>query len=257
MKYIFIILSGLYTFGLLAQEVEDASKLNSFQIDFGVNQVKEENLHPKVHTGVLYGLSYEQTKQSRQISNFKIGVRYSRLKTKFEELSATANIQLSGKYNFVVETIKRERLNYFTGPEIELHYNLSYYPNWDESHLYWGSCLNIGVKNKLNYTINDKQSLVLDLSLSFFSVFSRPVLDRQYKIDDISFGGIIKDLHSKLEGGTINKSFSTFFQTEYQFHTSEKITQAICYSYDYRRLKSKDGRSFQNSIHVIGFKIYF
>jgi len=95
------------------------------------------------------------------------------------------------------------------------------------------------------------------LDISLISVFSRPELDRQYKIDDISFGGIIENMHSNLEAGTINKSFSVAFQTEYQFHTSEKITQAICYSYDYRRLKSNKGNPFQGSLHQIGLKIYF
>ncbi len=192
-----------------------------------------------------------------RISNYKIGVVYSRLKTKFEDLSASANIQLSGKYNFLFETIIGDRFTYFIGPEIELHSNLSYYPNWDESRLYWGSFQNLGVKNKLSYAINERQSFVIDLSLSIYSLFSRPQMNRQYKIDDISLGGIVANMYSNLEGGTINKSISSTFQTEYQFHISEKITQAICYSFNYRRLKSKDGSPFQNSIHNIGFKLYF
>ena len=136
-------------------------------------------------------------------------------------------------------------------------YNLSFYPNWDESHLYWGSSFNIGIGNKLNYQINDKQTLVIDLDISLFSVFSRPELDRQYKIDDISFGGIIKNIHSNLETGTMNKSVLATFQSEYQFRISKKITQAICYSYNYERLKSDEGLPFQGSLHQIGLKIYF
>lgn len=257
MKYIFTILLALYTFSLGAQEVPAAGNSNSFQLDFGVNQLKDENLHTKVHTGILYGLTYEYSKQSQNISNFSIGLRYSRLKTNYEELSASANIQLFGDYNYLFGTVKRKRFSYFLGPEIKLNYNLSFYPNWDESHLYWACCIEIGVRNKLSFQINEHQSLVMDLSLSLFSVLSRPELDRQYKIDDISFGGIIQNMHSNLQGGTINKSFFVSIQTEYQFHISEKITQAICYSYDYRRVKGNEGNPFQSSRHQIGLKIYF
>ena len=257
MKYIITLLLTLYALSLGAQEVEELTKFNSFQLDFGLNQLKEANLHPKVHSGLLYGLTYEHTRQRYHISNYKIGLRYSRLKTKFEQLSASANVQLFGNYNFLFEIIKKNRLTYFVGPEINLTYNLSLYPNWDESHLYWCSSLDLGIKNKLNLQINDKQTLAIDLGFSIFSVFSRPELDRQYKIDDISLGGIVSAMNNNMEVGTINKSLSVIFQAEYQFHTSEKITQAICYSYNYRRIKSNGGRPFQNSIHNIGFKIYF
>lgn len=241
MKQIFIILFALFIGRLGAQEIPEVSKLSSFQLDFGVNKLKEENQHPKVHTGLLYGLIYGHTRQTQNISKYSIGLRFSRLKTKYEELAASANIQLFGNYDYLFETVKKGKLTYFIGPEVNLHYNLSFYPNWDESHLYWGSCLILGVSNKLSYQMSDIQTLVFDLGLSLFSVFSRPVLNRQYKIDDISFGGIIENMHSNLETGTIDKSFLVAFQTEYQFHTSEKITQAICYSYDYKRLKSNEG----------------
>ncbi|MBU3927639.1 MAG: hypothetical protein KKB74_07515, partial [Bacteroidetes bacterium] len=254
MKHIFILLFALFTCSIGAQEIPDIIKLSSFQLNFGVNKLKDENLHAKVHTGILYGLIYEHTKQTKNISNFGIGLIYSRLKTKYEELSASANIQLFGNYDYLFETVKKGKLTYFIGPEVKLHYNLSFYPNWDESHLYWGSWLNLGVRNNLSYQMGDKQTLVFDMGLSLFSVFSRPKLDRQYKIDDVSIIGIAENTHSNLEAGTINKSLLVVFQTEYQFHTCEKITQAICYSYDYKRLKSNEGNPLQGSLHQIGYK---
>ncbi|MCF8379080.1 MAG: hypothetical protein K9H49_05845 [Bacteroidales bacterium] len=257
MKHVFIVLFALFTSSLGAQGVPDVIKLNSFQLDGGVNKLKEENLHTKVHTGLLYGLVYEHTRQTKNISNFGIGLRFSRLKTKYEELSASANIQLFGKYGYLFESVKSSRVAYNIGPGIKLHYNLSYYPNWDESHLYWGSSLNFGISNKFKYQVNNNQTLAFDLYFSLFSILSRPERDRQYKIDNISVLGILKNLNSNLEAGTVNKSFQTTFRAEYLFHTSENITQAICYSYDYSRLKENEGNPFQGSLHQLGLKIYF
>lgn len=257
MKHLYTVILTICSFSLWAQDTFEIKSSNRFQLDIGMIQIKEENLHPKVHKGLLYVLQYEHARQKRNISTFTITLGYSRLKTKYEDLSATANIQLSGNYSYLFEAVKGKDLKYTIGPALLLYYNLSYYPNWDDSHLYWGNSLDLGIKNNLHYRINDKQSLVVDLELSLFSVFSRPGLNRQYKIDDISFSGVIKNLHSNLEGGTINKSLLFCLQAEYQFHISNKTTQAICYSYDYRRFKSSVGLPFQNSLHKTGLKIYF
>ena len=257
MKTILSLLLIFFTFVLKAQENTNVNKSNGVQLDFGLIQIKEENLHPKAHHGLLYRLQYEHSRQKINISNFHIGLGFSRLKTKYEELSATANAQLQGDYQYLFKIRNTNKLTYHLGPEIKLTYNLSFFPNWDESHLYWASSLDLGIRNKSSYHINARQSLEMDLGISLFSVFSRPELERQYKIDDISLAAILGSMNSNPEGGTMNKSFILSFQAEYQFHTSESIKQAICYSYGYNRVKSNDGFPFQENLHKLGFKIYF
>ena len=257
MKIIFTLLFAIICFNLGAQEDKTSNISRSFQFDMGMKQIKEENIHPKVHHGLLYTLKYEHAKQSRNISAYTIGLGYSRLKTKYEDLSASANLLLQCDYHYLFEIKNKNKYTYHLGPEINLVYDLSYYPNWDESHLYWASCLDLGIQNKFNFNISYRQSLAVDIGFNLFSIFSRPTLDRQYKIDDISLVGIMKNINSNLETGMINKSFLLAFKVEYQFHTCEKITQAICYSYNYRRVKSIEGFPLQNNLHKIGFKIYF
>ena len=138
-----------------------------------------------------------------------------------------------------------------------LNYNLSFYPNWDESHFYWGDFLSLGIANKFKYNLNQTQFIILDISIPVFSIFSRPEFNRQYKIDDISFSGILNEMNSNLETGTLDKSFFIHSQIEYQFRISNKIRQTFFYSYNYTRIKSSKGLPFQNSQHKIGFKFYF
>lgn len=257
MKRLISIIIILISINLFAQEEINIIKHNSFQLDFGINQIKERNLHPKVHGGISYGLTYEHTKHSKNTSNFGVGLVLSRLKTEYEILSASVNIQLSGNYSYTFEVVNKNKLVYSVGPEAVLYYNFGFYPNWDESHFYWADYLELGIANNLTYKINKNRSVKISLSIPLISLFSRPVSDRQYKIDNTSFTGILDNLHSNLEGGTIDKSFIAFSQVEYQFHISDRVTQAICYSYNYQRLKSKEGFSFQDNQHNIGFKLYF
>jgi len=246
-----------FAFALQAQENISLYQSNGLQLDVGLIQLKEENLHPKVHRGLLYGLKYEHVRLKTGISAFQIGMGFSRLKTKYEALSASANVQLQGGYQYLIKITNTNKLTYHLGPEINLVYDLSYFPNWDESHLYWAGCLDLGIGNKFIYHINTRQSFVLDLDFSLVSVFSRPELDRQYKIDDISIGSMVESLNSNPEGGTINKSANLSLMAEYRFHIGEKITQAICYSSDYKRIKRIEGLHLQVILHKIGLKIYF
>jgi len=257
MKLIFTLLLLFFTFGLQAQENNSFYKSSSFQLDAGSIQINEENLMPKVHHGLYYGLKYGHSKQKKNITTFHIGLGFSRLKTAYEDLSPSANVQLQGDFRYLFEMIQKNNFTYHLGPEAGLVYDLSYFPNWDESHLYWVSNLALGIRNRFNYQVNARQSLVVDLGFSLFSLFSRPELDRLYKIDDISIGGILENLHSNFQGGTINKSVFLSIQAEYQFHTGENITQAICYAYDFNRVKSKEGFPFLENVHKIGLKMYF
>ena len=241
-------------FGLLAQ---NEWKLRSFQLDAGINQIKEENLHPKVHKGLIYGLQFEHLKYRKRTTSWGMGLQFSRLKTKYEDLSASANAQLFARYAKLFPISQTPKRSWLLGPEANLHYVLSFFPNWDESHLYWANTWGAGIHNKFIFQIKEKRSLDWELRIPLVSLLSRPEPNRLYKIDDLSAGGIISSLHSNLEGAFWNKSLMIWTKVEYQFQISEKTTQALCYSFEYARIKSKEGAPFQNLQHHVGLKIYF
>ncbi len=249
-----ILFSGSFCFG---QDSKPFSKQNSFQLDAGLNQLKEKNLHPKAHSGACFGLLYSNLKTKLNQKQFEIGVQFSRPKTKYESLAASVNIQLFANYAYLFNGFTKNKFTYTLGPELGLHYNLSLYPNWDESHLYWSDYLGLGVRNKLKYQLNDKHALTVDISIPIASVLSRPDLERMYKIDDISVGGILSSMHSNLEGALWNHSFLAKSRLEYRFKISERVTQAICYSFNYSRLRANEGLPFQNLQHLIGLKLYY
>lgn len=242
---------------VMSQENEQLQIKSSFQLMFGLNELKESNLHNTVHKGVLYGLIYEHSKQSNNISLYDIGLKFSRVKTGYEDLSASAYAELFGRYSYFFKITKKTKSTFYFGPEIRLNYDVSFYPNWDESHLYWANYLSLGIGNQYRYQISDKHSLRVNISIPLLSAYSRPLPDRQYKIDDTSFGGIISSLNNNIESGTVNKSFYLNTKLEYQFRITDRISEAICYSYNYTRVSSREGFPFQSNQHNIGIKLYF
>jgi len=257
MKRSLFILFFLFGAGAFAQVSTDSFNRNSLQLIFGINQLKEKNLHLKVHSGLITGISYQHYLKSRNISDFDITLKWSRVKTAYEDLSATATAHLTGSYRYLFKIYSKPDLLYALGPETSIQYNVCFYPNWDESHLYWANHIDLCADNLLYYRVSESGMLLFDLKFSVFSAFNRPEYDRMYKIDNTSFGGIINNFHSDYEFGSIGKACQVAIHIEYQFLMHPKLAQAVCYSYRYLNLNGKESLPFQNNLHQVGFKIYF
>ncbi len=240
---------------IMVAQADALKKKNSFQLSFGLNQIKEKTIHPKVHSGTSLLLKYTRKKEKKNRSRYNVSFLFSKIKTKYENATRSTNIQLKGDYGYLFNLKKTGKYQFFLGPSLSANYRLSFYPNWDESHLYWADDFSLELSNQFQYFINDKKTLVLDLNISAFSLFSRPELHRNHKIDDVSAGGIIKSMHSNYQFGTVNQAINICFQSEYQFKISDKIHQAIVYTFDYSRFK--EPLPFRNMQHNLSFKIYF
>lgn len=247
----------IFTSANLIAQLEDKSIQNSVQLSIGINQIKDKNLHPKVHTGAIYTIQYNHSRTKKNHSTLDFSFSYGQVKTVLEEASNSLGIQLNGSYGYLFRLDLKDKFTYFLGPKLAFNYRLSHYPMWDDSHLYWADDFSLEMANIIQYSFQNNTALVGYLDLSVFSVFSRPKLNRAYKIDDVSLGGIIKNMHSNFDVGTFNKAFNLDLGIEYQFKIAKKITQAICYSFNYHRFKAKEGMAFSNLQHNLGLKLYF
>ena len=225
---------------------------------FGVNQVKDENLHPKVSTGTITELSYgfENITRSNSLQQFNLNMGYSRLKTELEDLSKSVNLKLNLNYSSNYRLLHKKNFNYYLGPGITLAYSGSYFPNWDESHLYWANHLSLGVKNIFSFTIKNKNEWVSSISIPLYSAYSRPQLYRLYKMDDITFGGFVKSYHDNISTSHFINVFFLKVQSEYRFPVFSKKKEAVTYTFDFLRMKGKDARPFTQLSHQIGIKFF-
>lgn len=256
MKRLLTILALVCCIGTHARENPDSLARNRLTLDFGVNRIREENLHPKVHTGTITGLEYGRACKSKNITGWGIGFRYSRLKTSYEDLSASANIQIRAHYHYLFRVIQG-KYTYAVGPEVKVIYNVGLYPNWDESHIYWANTFSVGVDNEFRYEISETRSLIFNGTISVLSFLSRPDPNRQYKFDDLSFGGIVDNFHSNMVAGTVNKAFTCVCLAEYKFGISNRLSQGLFYRVEYSRMKGSPALPFQQNMHHVGLKLYF
>ena len=247
-------------FGFAKAEAQDSLLLEKrhhfISAWFGVNQIKDENLHPKVSTGTITELSYGFERRKNNFTQFQFILGYSRLKTKFEELSASANFKLNLNYSYNLNLYQNNKLKYYLGPKAVLAYSACYFPLWDESHLYWADYFSIGVNNILSVRLKNKNEWLASLSIPIFSLYSRPDYLRLYKIDAVDFGGIAKNLNSDITPGFWGNAFELNFETAYCFPVFKNNMQAFTYSLEFLRIKKNDGKPFTQLSHQIGIKFW-
>ena len=239
-----------------AQEKDPSRTWHNLSLQFGVNQIRDENLHPKVSTGTITEFSYGFEKRRKNWQKFHLTLGYSRLKTKLEDLSKTINLKINLGYSNGFRLTHGAKFLYYLGPEVTLAYNDSYLPNWDDSHFYWADYLSVGVRNSFWVKVKSRSEWVSDISVPLFSVFSRPDLYRLYKIDDTSFGGMLGNLNSNITAAHLTNVFFVLFRTEYRFPVFKNQVQAFTYSFEWVRVRHDDGNPYNQLSNQIGIKFY-
>jgi hypothetical protein len=224
-------------------------------IQFGVNQIKEENLHSKVNRGTSTELFYAFEKRRQVWNQFQFTIGYSRLKTGLEDLSKTINLKLDFDYSLNFSVAGKRNMKYYVGPAARVMYNVSFYPNWDDSHLYWADYYALGVNNILFVQLENENQWVTSLSFPLFSIFSRPDLYREYKIDDTDFAGIVRNLNSDLAPAVVTNLFYVRFRTEYRVPIFNDKQQGFTFSTDYSVVRKDGGNAFSQLCYQVGINI--
>jgi hypothetical protein len=248
-----VILAGI----LFAQQKEEGPvKQNSISITTGYYQVKEEILHPKVHSGLTIGTSFQHSEISRIISEYGAGLKVSVMSTLYEDFPSSASVQILGNYKYLFTISGNDKLKYYLGPSADLHFGTNAFFNWDESHLYWGNYVSGGIGNRVSYKLG-RTILDFNLDIPFVSAISRPENNRQYKIDKMTVGGIVKALCSNLEGAFPDKHFYLKSGIELKVPRHNKKMRSFGYNFKYHYMKATEGMPYQNIEHLLVYKYIF
>ena len=260
---IILILGTCMTFASQSQDMtiipsSAVKKTNSLNVSFGIHQIREEILTPKVQRGYLFLVAYNRERLSlNRLSGYRFELAYSRAKTKYEDLPATVYINFLFQYDYSFKLADHNKFQYFLGPLGRLNYSLDVYPTWDDSHMYWGNYLSVGIKNTFLYEISSDKIMIAKVELPVISVSSRPESNRLYKMDDTSLDAIITNWHSNIQAGSIETVFFLTTDFDYLFRMTSKTMESVGFSVQYLRIKSHDGEPFNDLYYLIALKIYF
>jgi hypothetical protein len=257
MKFILTLTSMLLAYSVFAQQDPLMPlKQNNISVTLGYNQFKDENIHPKVFRGLLLGSSFTHSKTGKGISEYSAGLKVSLMKTAYEAFPSSANILIHGHYKYLFTVAHNENLIYYLGPVSDLQYGTSAYFNWDDSHLYFANYLSGGIGTRITYRTANK-SFDLNFDIPIVSIISRPELNRQYKIDNVTFGGILSNLSSNLESALPDKNFYARMSIEMKFLSARNKLRSVGYNFRYHYMKAGKGNPYQNIEHYVSYKFIF
>jgi hypothetical protein len=240
------------------QELTEPATFNSIDavgIAAGMNQIREGNLLPRLHSGFVTTLSYDHRRLGDDYRGVQATIGYSTVSAEPEGPTKSLNALVNAAYSYGFGLIQTVHLKYFIGPTMKIAYSFGGYPNWDDSHPYWANNLSLGLENIASYELEDNTRLFSTLSIAILSLSSRPDLLRLYKIDDATFNGVMKVLHSNVNTGSWNTVFGIHFTMEYQFPVFHTKTEALFYSFDYTRMSNDNALPYAQLIHQIGVRI--
>lgn len=251
-----IILASLFQLSFAQQYTDVPVKQNSISINPGYIEFKDENLHPKIFRGLTIGSYYLHSKISKNISEYSAGLNFSLTNTVYESFPSSANILILGSYRYLFAIVRGDNLSYYLGPDADLQYGTSAYFNWDDSHLYFANYLSAGIGNRIRFKMGDR-SFDFNMDIPFISFICRPDSIRQYKIDDVTFGGIFKNLSSNSEFALLNKNFYVKAGLDMNFLIKGKKTRSVGYHFKYHIMQASNANPYQNIEHTISYKFIF
>ncbi len=251
-----IVLTALCTAAV--NEFPNDSSITGFHgigLKVGMIQLKERNLAPVAHGGMLAGGSYEFRKIKRQLHTVAFSAGYARPKTGYEGSAVSMHLDVSLYYSNGFLLLRKNNWDLFAGPMIGCDYSLSIYPNWDESHLYWADIWYLGGHTTVSADLPRNRSVLLSLRLPIAALCSRPEQNRQVKIDDVSAAGILSSMHGNINPGLLNRIFVCSVQCEYLFPVFDTKREGIGYAFSYSSIAVPHGQPLQTLSHSITLRV--
>lgn len=245
---IFLILFYPVNYVYAQTEFDEPLILSRISFNLGYNQVKEENLHPKVFSGLIINPSYSLSKFGKNTSEYCAGLKVSLLNTAYEDFPSAIGIALYSNYKYLFFLAGDGKLNYSLGPIIDLQYGTYAFFNWDESHFYYANYISGGISSRISHNIGNS-SFEYKFDIPIVSIICRPELNRQFKIDDMTFWGVIHNLASNPEFTLPNKNFLVNLAIEWKYN----IKGALGYNFKYHFMQASAGKPYQNIEHTIHY----
>jgi len=256
-KSVFVLLLTMVFYQAFAgKSMIETQKKNGLSIGLGHVQFKDENIHPKVFRGLNLDLTYSHSVEKINSSEYSFGLNTSFLNTRFESFPSALGILLKGSYKYLFPIAESGKLKYSIGPVADLQYGANLYFNWDESHLYYANYLSGGLSNRLTYKLVNNL-LVLNVDIPLFAVICRPMPNRQYKIDDMTFGGVVKNLSSNPQLALPDRNFDVKIGLEYRFNTSKNKTRSLGYHFRYHFMQAIGGEPYQHVCQTLSYQFIF
>jgi hypothetical protein len=233
---------------------EKPARTHTLTLRAGHTQLKENNLHPFVFRGLHMGVTYGYALSKNSHKSFSAGLESSLHNTRLEQFPSAASLMLVADYKHRYTLYAHSGIHYALGPAGYARYGTNMFFNWDESHLYYANFLGAGISQRLLYPFR-KCTIGLELDIPLFAMAHRPEPNRQYKIDDMTFTGIVRNLTANPHLALPWHMAALDAVVQLSDHTHSKRT--IGYHFRHLAMHVHGSRPFRNIQHNLLYVFQF
>jgi hypothetical protein len=219
-------------------------------------QRMERNLHGMRHNspGILLFTEWSKQKlKHRHVASLEAG--FTKPKAAFEPAAYSIGLLLETRYHYQRQIITGQQGTFYAGGWVGAHYNLAFYPNWDESHMYWANFAGLGFSTHWQKQLTGTSKHVFaDVSLPLLGGISRPPLHRDYKIEDTAPSAIIKTNHKDMQLAGPAQYFNPNLKLGLQLNTTSRLACALYYQANYIHATTTYSNPYKQIRHGIGIR---
>ncbi len=216
----------------------------------------EHNLHGLRHTnpGIMLSATWSnQQLQHRQVASLEAG--FTKPKAALEPAAYSIGLLLEARYHYQQQLATGQNGTFYAGGWAGAHYNLAFYPNWDESHMYWANFAGMGFGSHWQKPLTGKAKQVFaDFNLPLLGGLSRPQLYRNYKIEDTSPSAILKTNHKDMQLAGPAQYINLELKTGLVLNTSTRINWAVYYQVNYINATTTYANPYKQIRHGLGIR---
>ncbi len=216
-----------------------------FGYSLGFDNIKEENLIPKIHTGILQIFSYGWELRRENYHRFLFRLGYGNIKTGIESEAVTWHAHTAIAYCLGFKILDRDQVQFYSGPRAAFTSSLYEYEVWDEAHAYWGNLLSLGLGNSVALQAGGRKSFLLHFDFTLLGLYTRPDLYRLYANEYWTFSHIMTLMNRHYRFGSVNHAFQLHASAEYRTPIFRSCALSLSFSLFYSRIRAEAGKPLQ------------
>ncbi len=197
-------------------------------------QCKEPLINGTTHNNLGYGFNADWQRVSPE--NYQeagVELDWVRPKSTLEPAAVSAYVGLNLHYVLLFPVVENKGWIFYAGGNLQGDFHPVYYPLWDDSHMYWASFSGLGAQCLARKQMNERKVFFAGFSLPLLGFISRPPTYRENKMEDTSFGNVVKLNFQDPEIAYVVNFFNPDLKAGFELFISEKFSLAFCLHFEY------------------------
>lgn len=247
MKHFYFIIFLFLFSGSYAQESS-----NKFSLELFNHQNIDKTLTPLVNSGPGLRIGYtKEILRDGDLKSFAITGAFAIPKSDIEKSRKSIIGSLKASFD---QQKQIKKSDFFIGYTALISYRDGFYKTIDQSHLYWANFFGGGLSTSYRKVLNPSSKINVSFKLPLIGVVSRSYNDRLYKVENPSFGNILKLNHNNLKFGHVGNYFQPSAEIEYSRILSKKHTIGLFFRSEYLSTETTGSLAYKELQNGLGIR---